>query len=106
MVTECAHYAAVRQRHSHLFTCLGGWQHVVGRVVSPAEFRQFMCQEQHLVAAFLYECSQRRWQNPPAELLEVVVVDGDDVVASEDEAIIAAALDGIDLFPDDLLDDL
>ena len=58
------------------------------------------------MAAFLYECSQRRWQNPPAELLEVVVVDGADVVASEDEAIIAAALDGIDLFPDDLLDDL
>jgi hypothetical protein len=105
MVTECVHYAAVRQRHHLLFDCLGGWQHVVERSVSPAEFRQFMCQEQHLVAAFLYECSQRRWQNPPAELLEVV--DGGELAASEDEAIIDAVHGNLlDLFPDDLLDDL
>lgn len=106
MVTECPAYAAVRQRHPHLFECLGGWQHVVNRVVSPTEFRQFMSQQQHLVAGFLYECSQRRWQNPPAELLEVV--DGDlELDASEADDIIEVALgSAADLFPEDLLDDL
>ena len=65
-----------------------------------------MSQEQHLVASFLYECSQRRWQNPPAELL-AVVDGGVELDASEAEDIIDAALgSAADLFPDDLLDDL
>ena len=56
-----------------------------------------------MVASFLYECSQRRWQNPPAELVEAV---GDGAAAvEEDEEIIEAALAGADdMFPDDLLD--
>ena len=105
MIAECTAYAAVRQRHAHLFECLGGWQQVVHRAVSSADMRQFMSQQQHMVASFLYECSQRRWQNPPAELVEAVG-DGDAAV-EDDEEIIEAALAGADdMFPDDLLDDL
>ena len=105
MIAECTAYAAVRQRHAHLFEDLGGWQQVVHRVVSSADMRQFMSQQQHMVAGFLYECSQRRLQNPPAALLEAVGVD--DAAVEEDEEIIEAALAGADdMFPDDLLEDL
>lgn len=105
MVTECAGYAAVRQRHARLFECIGGWQQVVDRHVSSGEFRQFMHQPQHLVASFLYECSQRRWQNPPSELLQVVEGGELHEPGSEDAAIIDAALaDVVAALPDDLLD--
>ena len=88
-----------------MFEFLGGWQHVVHRTVSTADVRQFMSQPQHLVAGFLYECSQRRWQNPPAELVEAV--DAGDSAGEEDEEIIEAALAGADdMLPGDLLDDL
>lgn len=91
MVAECPAYAIVRQRHSPLFECLGGWQHVVGCEVSSAEMRGFMSQQQGSVASFVYECSQRRWQQPPAVLLGEV--DGAEAAAeSDDEAIISAAL--------------
>jgi hypothetical protein len=103
MIAECSAYATVRQHHSHLFECLGGWQHVASRQLSSAEVRQFMSQEQHLVAGFMYECSQRRWQHPPPEL----VAEPAGVVASEEEEIIEAAQAGAaDMFPDELLDDL
>ncbi len=87
MIAECSAYAAVRQRHSHLFGVLGGWQQVVHRAVPAADMRRFMSQDQHLVASFLYDCSQRRWQNPPAELLEAVE-------ESDDDDLINAALVG------------
>jgi hypothetical protein len=54
-----------------------------------------MSQEQHLVAAFLVDCSQRRWANPPAELLEGLGDGGLD--EDEDAAIVAAALAGAGL---------
>ena len=104
MIAECAGYVAVRRRHAHLFEGFGGWQQVVNRQFSSADIRHFMSQEQHLVAGFLYECSQRRWQHPPAELVALVEHDG--VVASEEEELIEAALAGADMFPYDLLDDL
>jgi hypothetical protein len=70
MITECVAYAAVRQRHSPLFDCLGGWQHVVDGQVPAYGLKQFMSQEQHQVAAFLVDCSQRRWASSPAEHAE------------------------------------
>ena len=102
VVAECPAYAAVRQRHARLFEGLGGWQHVVHRVVSSSELRQFMSQVQHLVAAFLSDCCLRRWDDPPPELVEV---QGDEFGsgASEEEALIEAALEGSGV---DLLDDL
>jgi len=69
MVTQCDGYTAVRQRHPHLFEELGGWQHVTGQLVSSQQFRRFMHQDPIKVASFLFECSQRRWENPPDELL-------------------------------------
>lgn len=59
MIDECVAYAAMRQRHTQ-FDFLGVWQQVVYRVVSPADMRRFMSQQQHWVAGFVYECSQRR----------------------------------------------
>jgi hypothetical protein len=105
MITECVEYTAVRQCHSHLFDCLGGWQHVTdGRVLAHA-LKQFMSHEQHLVAAFLVDCSQRRWANPPAELLEGLGDGGLDV--DGDAAIVAAVLaDAADLFPEGVLEDV
>jgi hypothetical protein len=64
MLAECSAYAAVQQRHAPLFECLGGWQQVVNWQLSSSEVRQFMSQEQHLVAGFMYECCQRRWRDP------------------------------------------
>jgi hypothetical protein len=88
MITECVEYTAVR--HSQLFDCLGGWQHVVDGYVSAYALEQFMPQEQHLVAAFLVKCCQRRWASPPAELVDGSGDDASD--ADEGEAIVVAAL--------------
>jgi len=33
------------------------------------QFRRFMHQDPVKVASILFECSQRRWENPPDELL-------------------------------------
>jgi hypothetical protein len=69
MVAECTCYTAVRERHQPLFEMLGGWRHVCDRQISAQQFRAFMQQDQYRVAAFLHECSQRRWRDPPSELL-------------------------------------
>jgi hypothetical protein len=90
MITECVEYTAVRQRHSQLFDCLGGWQHVVDGYVPAYALKQFMSQEQHLVAAFLVDCCQRRWASPPADLVDGSGDDASD--ADEAEAIVVAAL--------------
>lgn len=37
-----------------------------------SELRQFMSQEQHLVDGFMYECSQRRWQDLPSHLVALM----------------------------------
>jgi len=37
--------------------------------VSSQQFRGFMHQDPVKVASFLFRCSQRRWENPPDELL-------------------------------------
>jgi len=34
MVAQCDGYTAVRQRHPHLFTAVGGWQHVTDQPVA------------------------------------------------------------------------
>jgi hypothetical protein len=70
MIAECVENTAVRQRHSQLFDYLGGWQHLVDGYVPAYALKQFMSQEQHLVAAFLVDCSQRRWATSPAELVD------------------------------------
>lgn len=69
MVAQCDGYTAVRQRHPHLLEELGGWQQVTDQAVSSQQFRRFMHQDPVKVASFLFECSQRRWENPPDELL-------------------------------------
>jgi len=69
MVTQCDGYTAVRQRHPHLFDELGGWQQVTCQLVSSQQFCQFMHHDPFKVAWFVFECSQRRWENPPDELL-------------------------------------
>jgi hypothetical protein len=68
MITECVEYTAVRQRHSQLFDCLGGWQHVVDGYVPAYALKQLMSREQHLVAAFLVDCSHA---GGPAPLLSL-----------------------------------
>jgi hypothetical protein len=102
MITECVAYTAVQQRHSQLFGCLGGWQRVVDGHVPAYGLKQFMSQEQHLVAAFLVDCSQRRWASSPAEHLEGLDDGASD--ADEDEAIVAAAL-GDAAYPEVVLED-
>jgi hypothetical protein len=69
MALECPCYAAVRQRHVGLFTLFGDEEVVLGQQASAAQFRQWMLQDQYLVATFLYDCSQRRWSDPPDDLV-------------------------------------
>jgi hypothetical protein len=110
MVTQYTHFRTsqalfidVMQRHSPLFDCLGGWQHVVDGQVPAYGLKQFMSKEQHLVAAFLVDCSQRRWASSPAEHAEGLGDGASDV--DEDEAIVAAAL-GVAAYPEVVLEDL
>jgi hypothetical protein len=102
-ISEYVAYTAVRQRHSHLFDYLGGWQRVVDGHVPAYGLKQCMSQEQHLVAAFLVDCSQRRWSSSPAEHLEGLGDGASD--ADADEAIVAAAL-GDAAYPEVVLEDL
>lgn len=104
MIAECTAYAAVRRRHAHLFEGLGGWNQVVSRAVSAGDMRQFMSQEQHLVAAFLYDCSRRRGRHPPAELLVAEEEEADSEDASADDLIDVALADLAAALPDELLD--
>lgn len=69
MVMRCSGYTAVRHRHPRLFSRFGGCQEVTNRSITPAQFRAFMNQDPVQVAAFIHECAQRRWDNPPDELL-------------------------------------
>jgi len=39
------------------------------RELTADQFRMFMHQSQHLVAAFLHDCAQRRWQDPSVDVL-------------------------------------
>ena len=82
--------------------CIGGWQHVVDGYVLAYALKQFMSQEQHLVAAFLVDCSQRRCASSPAELLDGLGDGASD--ADEAEAIVAAAL-GDAAYPEVVLED-
>jgi hypothetical protein len=47
----------------------GGEEVVFGHQASAAQFRQWMLRDQYLVATFVYECSQRRWSDPPADVV-------------------------------------
>jgi len=69
MVAECTCYTAIRERHQHLFEVIGGWQQVGATHINAQQFRAFMSQDQYQVAAFLHECAQRRWRDPPDELV-------------------------------------
>jgi hypothetical protein len=105
MITECVAYSAVRQRHSPLFDCSGGWQHVVDGQVPAYGLKQFRSQEQHLVAAFLVGCSQRRWASSLAEHAYAEGLGDGASDVDEDEAIVAAAL-GVAAYPEVVLEDL
>jgi len=65
-VARCDGYTAVRQRHPHLFDELGGG--CVGWC-GPNSSANFMHQDPVKVALSLLECSQRRLENLPYELL-------------------------------------
>lgn len=67
--TWCTCYSAVRERHEHLFEVFGGRQHVCDRQIDAQQLQAFMSQVQYQVAAFLYDCAQRRWRDPPGELM-------------------------------------
>ena len=82
MIAECAEYEAVRRMHAELFEEVGGWSSVPC-ALSADQFRAFMHQPAHKVSAFLYACCQRRWTNPP---LEVMFADG--LSAAEAEAML------------------
>jgi len=69
MVAECTCYTAIRERHQHLFEVIGGWQQAGATQINAQQFRAFMSQDQYQVAAFLHECAQRRWRDPPDELV-------------------------------------
>jgi hypothetical protein len=88
MLVECEAYDAVRRSHADLFGDLGGWTEFP-RSVSADEFRAFMHQPAHQVSAFLRECGQRRWANPP---LEVLFADG--LSAEEADALMRADTSG------------
>ena len=92
MLAECEAYDAVRRSHADLFGDLGGWTEFP-RSVSADEFRAFMHQPAHQVSAYLRECGQRRWANPP---LEVLFADG--LSAEEADALMSA--DGVGMPPE------
>jgi hypothetical protein len=85
MALECPCYAAVHQRHASLFTMFDGEMVMLGQQASVAQFRQWLLQDQYLIASFLYECSQRRWSDPPDDLIfaECMSLDGDDEILSD-----------------------
>jgi hypothetical protein len=58
---------------------------MLGQQASAAQFRQCLLQDQYLIASFLYECSQRRWSDPPDDLIfaECMSLDGDDEILSD-----------------------
>jgi hypothetical protein len=53
--------------------------------ISAAQFRAFMHQPANQVSGFLRACAQRRWANPP---LDVMFADG--LTAEEAEALLGA----------------
>lgn len=67
-VAECPEYDAIRRANAQLFDAFGGWLQFP-RELSDDQFRSFMHQPQHEVSAFLHECSQRRWKDPPVDVL-------------------------------------
>jgi hypothetical protein len=87
MVAKCEAYSAIRRSHAVLFDDFGGWT-AFPRVMSADEFRAFMHQPAHQVSAFLYDCCQRRWSNPP---LEVLFAEG--LSAEEAEALLDVGAD-------------
>lgn len=97
MLAECTCYAAVRERHQHIFESLGGWRQVVDRQVSAQQFREFMSQNQFEVANFLHECAQRRWRDPPDEL---VFAECDPVEVEEDGVVGPAGSESSESFFD------
>lgn len=87
MVAECPEYDVVRRANARLFDALGGWLEFPCEL-SDGQFRSFMHQSQHEVAAFLHECAQRRWKDPP---LDVLYAEG----LSEREAEVFYGGDGV-----------
>jgi hypothetical protein len=85
MALECPCYAAVRQRHASLFTMFEGEMVMLGQQASAAQFRQWLLQDQYLIASFSYECSQMIWSDPPDDLIfaECMSLDGDDEILSD-----------------------
>ena len=93
MVAECEAYDAVRREHAELFRDFGGWVEFPC-AMSADHFRAFMLQPAPQVSAFLRDCGQRRWANPP---VEVLFADG---LSAEE----AEALFGGDVLPPDVSD--
>jgi hypothetical protein len=65
----------------HMLSCslIWGFGEGVPHALSADQFRVFMHQPAHSLSGFLYACNQRRWSDPP---LEVMFAD----VLSDDEA--------------------
>jgi hypothetical protein len=61
--------------------------------VSATQFGVFMHQPAHQVSAFLRDCAQRRWANPP---LDVLFADG----LTDEEADALQGVDGGGLHPE------
>jgi hypothetical protein len=86
MWAECEEHTPVRRSHAHLFADFGdrhqnpGWAESPYDGLTADQFKMFMHQSQHQVAAFLHECAQRRWQDPP---VDVVLADGLSVEEAE-----------------------
>jgi hypothetical protein len=68
MIAECEEYTAVRRSYEVLFSGFGGWLEFPCDM-SADQLRSFMHQPAHQVGAFLHACGQRRWQDPPSEVL-------------------------------------
>jgi hypothetical protein len=69
MWAECEEYTTVRRSHAHLFADFGGWAAFPCEGLTADQFRMLMHQPRHQVAAFLHECAQRRWQDPPVDVM-------------------------------------
>jgi hypothetical protein len=87
MLAECEEYTPVRRSHAHLFADFGGWAEFPREGLTAEQFRLFMHQSHHQVAAFLHECAQRRWQDPPVDVLYA-----DGLSAAEAEALWSGGL--------------
>jgi hypothetical protein len=68
VVAECVEYSALRRSHAGLFSSLGGWD-AFPCDLTAEQFRSFMHQPPCQLGEFLHNCWQRRWRDPPLDVL-------------------------------------